>query len=81
LYTFKNFRKYYLFKLDLDNCKNGDYSKIEKMTLSKCLNGELDQTEKLKTYNLKKQLNPEKEKYFDNKKFWTKEYKTLLGYS
>ncbi len=81
IYTFKNFKKYYLFKLDLDNCKNGDYSKIEKMTLSKCINGELDETEELKTYKLKKPLNPDEEHYFDNKKFWTKEYKKLLGYS
>ncbi len=81
LYTFKNFKKYYLFKLDLDNCNDGDNSKIEKVTLSKCLNGNLYQTEELKTSRLERPLNLDKENYFDNKQFWKKEYKRLLGYN
>jgi hypothetical protein len=81
LYTFKNYKKVYLFKLDLDNCKNGDYSKIEKMILYKCLTNELYPNKELKTIKLEKPLDPEQENYFDNKQFWKKEYKRLLGYS
>jgi hypothetical protein len=81
LYTFKNFKKVYLFRLDLDNCKNGSYSKIEKMVLYKCLFNELYPHKKLKTILLEKPLDPEQENYFDNKQFWKKQYKRLLGYS
>jgi hypothetical protein len=81
LYTFKNYRKVDLFKLDLNNCENGDYSKIKKMVLSKCINGDIDAYEELKIIKLQKPLDPDEEKYFDNKSFWKKEYKRLLGYS
>lgn len=81
LYTFENYKRVDLFKLNLDNCENGDYSKIKKMVLSKCINTDLETYEELKTIKLKKPLDPEKKNYFDNKSFWKKEYKRLLGYS
>lgn len=81
LYTFKNYTKYYLYNLELDNCDDEEHLKITKLILSKCINGNLENLKEIKTYKLRKPLNVDQYNYFDNKKFWKGKYKQLLGYS
>ena len=81
LYTIKKFEKRVLFHLELVNCdKNREEIQIKKLILSKCINGNEEKLEELQTIHLKKPLDQETENYFDNKAFWMKRYKKLLGY-
>jgi|GEM_PF-4537003 len=80
LYTYKNYTKYYLYRLELYNCDD-DRLKVTKLILSKCTNGKLEGLEEIKTYKLQKPLDTDAENYFDNKNFWKREYKGLLKYN
>lgn len=79
LYSFINYSKYNLYHLQLYNCSN-DHSVITKLILSECINGDYENLKHIRTILLKKPLNANKEHYFDDKIFWRREYKKLLGY-
>ena len=82
LYTFKNYSKYNLFYLELRNCNGYDnHKKIHELVLSKCIDGSLDNLKKIKKYKLQKSIPINAAKYFNNKEYWKKKYKQLLGYS
>jgi hypothetical protein len=81
LYTYRDFHKYSLYKLDLYNCESEMHEKVTKLIISKAINGNDDNLYKIKTINLKKAIFISDKKYFDYIKFWRKRYRKLLGYS
>ena len=81
LYSIVNFRKKVFYDLELFNCDTArEYCDIKTLILSKCINYNEYKTEELETIHLKKPLDEEKDHYFNNKAFWQKRYKKLLGY-
>lgn len=81
LYTIINFQKTILYTADLENCNGkGEHILIKKIRLYKFHNREKNVWEKIATIQLDKWLDQDKENYFDNKAFWLKRYKKLLGY-
>lgn len=81
LYTIKNFKKQVLFHLELVNCnEKREEIDIKELILSKCINGDEDNLREIKTIHLKKPLIDSDEPFFNNKAFWLKRYKKLLGY-
>ena len=81
LYTIKNFKKTILFSVDLVNCDStGEHIPIKTLVLNKFINSPSGGWEELETIHFKKPLDEDKENYFDNKAFWKKRYKKLLGY-
>ncbi len=81
LYTYQNYQKYYLYKLELYNCDDEEHSRITKLILSTCTDGNLENLKEIKTYKLPKPISTDTDHYFDNKKFWKKEYKQLPSYN
>lgn len=87
LYTFKGFHRYDLFQLQLYNGdSNGDSTNlITKLILNKCINGNLDSLKQMEETKLNKPIDTEaydengNQNYFDNKAYWLKRYKKLLG--
>lgn len=90
LYTFKNNKRYNIFKLKLSNCDDENRIFINKIILNKCLSGDLESLEPIETIRLKKSINLEdykpiklangEESYFDYITYWQDRYKQLLGY-
>jgi sugar lactone lactonase YvrE len=87
LYTFKGFRKYDLFRLELYNCDNkNDEDLITKLIFYKCKNGSSGSLQKITETILKKPIdidNVDKngnypngtDKYFDQLSYWREFYK------
>ncbi len=79
LYTFKEFQKYYLYDLELNNCSI-DPDTVTKLVLSKCINGLYDSTKKIKETTLTKPIVVGDSGYFDYKTYWLNRYKDLMNH-
>lgn len=83
LYTFKEFKKYNLYDLELYNCTETDNNTdtITKLILHKCVNGQLDSVVTVNETVLTDPIVVAYDfAYFDYKKYWKDKYKTLLNY-
>jgi len=81
LYTYRNFNKYYLYKLDIENCDDEEHEFITGLTLLKNIKGqeELNYIEREIKFKKKKKIDDNLMFYLHN--YWKKNYKKLLGYS
>lgn len=82
LYTYKGFKRYTLYDLELYNCTETDDNTdtITKLILSKCINGNSDSQQKIKETILSKPIIVDYgSSYFDYKNYWLARYKKLLG--
>lgn len=82
LYTYKGFKQYSLYDLELYNCTETDYNTdtITKFILSKCINGNPDSLVKVDETVLKIPIVVAYDSsYFDYRKYWKERYKNLLG--
>jgi hypothetical protein len=83
LYTFKDFRRYDFYQLELYNCDNADT--ITKLILKKCINGSSDSLKELEEIKLNKPIGTDTydkngmQTYFDHKAYWSKRYKKFLS--
>lgn len=92
LYTFRNFKRYELYHLELYNSDNNEIANlITKLILSKCVLGLPDSLKKVQVMNLRKPIDTDayddhgiyadgSDRYFDYVKYWRERYKKLLGY-
>lgn len=81
LYTIINFKKTILYVAELINCNSkGEQIPVTTIMLHKFNNTATNVWEKVATIHLKTPLDQNKENYFNNKAFWLKRYKKLMGY-
>lgn len=92
LYTFRDFKRYELYHLELYNGSNGDSANlITKLILSKCASGSPDSLIKIQVTNLDKPIDTEAyndhglyangtDRYFDYTRYWKQRFRKLLNY-
>lgn len=81
LYTYKNYKKYYLYTLDINNCDDEEFAFITGLTLSENIKGQEEEKHIKKEIKLKKRKKIDDNLLFYLQNYWKKNYKKLLGYS